>query len=155
LDGDETEDGVTAVAVTDESAESPPPPGIRWLAFAAALLAVSGIFKILDALWAFKYDDERSGEVQTVLFERDLSSWGWVWLVVGILLIAAGFAVVTGAEWARWVGIVAASIATITFLPWIYYQPLWTILSVTLAVLVIYALAAYGGSRSPMAAARR
>jgi hypothetical protein len=145
---------VTAVAVTDESADSPQ-PGVRWLAFAAALLAVSGIFKILDALWAFKYDDERSGGVQTVLFERNLSSWGWLWLGVGILLIAAGFAVVTGAQWARWVGIVAASIATITFLPWIYYQPLWTILSVTLAVLVIYALAAYGGSRSPMAAARR
>jgi hypothetical protein len=145
---------VTAVAVTDESAESPP-RGVNWLAFAAALLAVSGIFKILDALWAFKYDDERSRKVQTVVFERDLTSWGWVWLAVGILLIAAGFAVVTGAEWARWVGIVAASVATITFLPWIYYQPLWTILSVALAVLVIYALAAYGGSRSPMVATRR
>ena len=71
-----------------------------------------------------------------------------------VVLIATGFAVVTGAEWARWVGIVAASIATITFLPWIYYQPLWTVLSVTLAVLVIYALAAHGGSRSPMARGR-
>jgi hypothetical protein len=115
---------------------------------------VSGIFKILDALWAFKYDDERSRKVQTVVFERDLTSWGWVWLGVGILLIAAGFAVVTGAEWARWVGIVAASVAAITFLPWIYFQPLWTILSVTLAVLVIYALASYGGSRSPMVRGR-
>jgi hypothetical protein len=144
---------VTAVAVTDESAESAP-RGVRWLAFAAALLAVSGIFKILDALWAFKYDDDVSEEVQTVLFEDDLASWGWLWLGVGIVLVAAGFAVVTGAEWARWVGIVAASIAAITFLPWIYFQPLWTILSVTLAVLVIYALAAYGGSRAPMVSGR-
>jgi hypothetical protein len=50
------------------------------LAFAAALLAVSGIFKIFDALWAFKYDDDVSEEVQTVVFERDLTSWvgcGW------------------------------------------------------------------------------
>ncbi len=140
---------MTAVAVSDQGNQSTPRE-IRWLAFAAALLAVSGVFKILDALWAFKYDDEVSQEVQTVLFERDLTSWGWVWLVVGVILIATGFAVVTGAEWARWVGIVAASVATITFLPWIYYQPLWTVLSVTLAVLVIYALAAHGGSRSPM-----
>ena len=145
---------MTAVAVSDQGNPSTPSE-VRWLAFAAALLAVSGVFKILDALWAFKYDDERSEEVQTVLFERDLTSWGWVWLVVGVVLIATGFAVVTGAEWARWVGIVAASLAMITFLPWIYYQPLWTVLSVTLAVLVIYALAAHGGSRSPMAAARR
>jgi hypothetical protein len=117
----------------------------NWVAFAAALLAVSGIFKVFDALWAFKYDDDVSTEVQTFIFERDLTSWGWVWLVVGIVLIATGFAVVTGAEWARWVGIVAASLAAITFLPWIYYQPLWTILSVSLAMLVVYALVAYGG----------
>jgi membrane protein implicated in regulation of membrane protease activity len=90
-----------------------------------------------------------SAEVQTVLFENDLESWGWVWLVVGVVLILAGFAVISGAQWARWVGIVAASLATIAYLPWIYYQPLWTILSVTLAVLVIYALATYGGPREP------
>jgi hypothetical protein len=138
--------------VTDDYGETRvmTPRAAGWLSFAAALLVVSGIFKILDALWAFKYDDDVSDEVQTVLFENDLASWGWVWLGVGIILILAGFAVVSGSQWARWVGIVAASLAAISFLPWIYYQPLWTILSVTLAVLVIYALAAYGGPREPV-----
>jgi hypothetical protein len=125
------------------------PRAAGWLSFAAALLVVSGVFKILDALWAFKYDDDVSEEVQTVLFEHDLASWGWLWLGVGVVLILAGFAVVSGAQWARWVGIVTASIAAILFLPWIYYQPLWTILSVTLAILVVYALAAYGGPGEP------
>ncbi len=106
---------------------------VGWLAFAGTLLVVSGVFKILDALWAFKYDDEVPEDVQTVLFENDLASWGWVWLGTGIVLIAAGIAVVSGAQWARWVGIVAASVAAMLFLPWIYYQPLWTILSVGLA----------------------
>ncbi len=128
--------------------------GAGWLAFAGTLLVVSGAFKILDALWAFKYDDEVSGEVQTVVFEGDLTAWGWVWLVVGIVLIAAGIAVVGGAEWARWVGIVAAAVAAIAFLPWIYYQPLWTILSVGLAMLVVYALATYGGRQQPGTPAR-
>jgi hypothetical protein len=125
------------------------PRAAGWLSFAAALLVVSGVFKILDALWAFKYDDDVSEEVQTVLFEHDLASWGWLWLGVGIVLVLAGFAVVSGAQWARWVGIVTASIAAILFLPWIYYQPLWTILSVSLAILVVYALAAYGGPGEP------
>ena len=70
-----------------------------------------------------------------------------LWLVVGIVLIAAGVAVTTGAEWARWAGIVAAGLAAIAFLPWIYYQPFWTMLSVTLAILVIYGLATYGGKQ--------
>lgn len=121
--------------------------GAGWLAFAGALLVVSGAFKILDALWAWKYDDEVSDRVQTVLFEGDLTSWGWVWLIVGIVLLATGFAVISGAEWARWVGMIVAGLAAIAFLPWIYYEPLWTILSVSLAILVIYALAAYGGGR--------
>jgi hypothetical protein len=102
--------------------------GAGWLAFAAALLVISGAFKILDAVYAFKYDDEISENVQTIVFERDPATWGWIWLIVGIVIIAAG-------------------IAAIMYLPWIYFQPIWTILSVTLAVLVIYALAAYGGRR--------
>ena len=126
-------------------ATAAPPRWNRWMSLAAALLIVSGIFKILDGLWAFKYDEERSEEVFTVIFERDLIAWGWVWIAMGVLLIAAGLSVVTGAEWARWVGIIAAGLATITFLPWIYYQPLWTILSVSLAVVVIFALVSYGG----------
>jgi hypothetical protein len=130
------------------------PRAAGWLSFAAAMLVVSGAFKILDALWAFKYDDEVSEEVQTVLFENDLASWGWLWLGIGIVLVLAGFAVISGAQWARWVGIVAASVAAILFLPWIYYQPLWTILSVTLAILVVYALATYGGPRLPETPAR-
>jgi hypothetical protein len=141
---------VTVMVAEQVSYPEAPRRRANWLAFAAALLAVSGIFKIFDALWAFKYDDDVSAEVQTFIFERDLTSWGWVWLVVGIVLIAAGFAVVTGAEWARWVGIVAASLAAISFLPWIYYQPLWTILSVSLAMLVVYALVAYGGRQEMM-----
>ncbi len=130
------------------------PPGVRWLSFAAALLAVSGIFKIFDALWAFKYDDE-VGEIQTVFFDRDLAAWGWVWLALGILLIAAGFAVVKGAEWARWVGIVAAGLAAILSFQWIFFQPLWTILSVALALLVILPLVAYGGRQGVLGAARQ
>jgi hypothetical protein len=130
------------------------PRGAGWLAFAGTLLVVSGAFKILDALWAFKYDDEVSKEVQTVVFEGDLTAWGWVWLGVGIVLIVAGIAVVGGSEWARWFGIVVATLAAISFLSWIYFQPLWTILGVSLAMLVVYALATYGGRQVPGTPAR-
>jgi hypothetical protein len=127
----------------------PPPsayqPGAGWLTFASVMLGLSGIFKIFDALWAFKYDDEVSSQVQTILFEHDLGSYGWVWLIVGILLLAAAFAVLRGAQWARWFGLIAASIATISFLPWIYFQPFWTLVSLAMSISVIYALAVYGG----------
>jgi hypothetical protein len=116
-----------------------------WLSFAAAVLIVSGLYKIFDAIWAFRYDGEATAPERTIIFERDLAAWGWVWLVAGILLIAAGLAVVTGAEWARWVGIVAASLTALAAFAWIHYQPIWTITSVALSLLVVHALARYGG----------
>jgi uncharacterized membrane protein len=117
----------------------------NWVVFAGIVLIISGVFKIFDALWAFKYDDDLSAEVQAIVFEGDLTTYGWVWLGVGIVLVLVGIAVMSGQEWARWTGMFAAGIAAVIYLPWIYYQPYWTILSVSLAVLVIYALAMYGG----------
>jgi hypothetical protein len=137
-------------AVEETTFETEPPPGVRLLAFAAALLVLAGVFKIFDALWAFKYDDDISEEVQTILFENDPALWGWLWLAIGIAMIAAGFAVVQGSELGRWFGIVAAGLAAIIAYPWIWIQPILTILNVSLCVIVVYALAAYGGRRSPL-----
>src|SRR3954467_12963007 len=91
--------------------------GTGWVLFAGVMLSISGVFKIFDALWAFKYDNVVSKDVQTIVFEHDLSSYGWAWLGVGIILMLAGFAVLAKSQWARWIGIVAASAATITYLP--------------------------------------
>ena len=137
--------------MTNPVATTTEPKGTGSLAFAAALLVVAGVFKILDALWAFKYDDDIAEEVQTVLFERDPAAWGWLWLAVGTLLILAGFAVVSGAQWARWVGVIAAAGAAVVGYMWIFVQPIWGVVNVALAVIVIYALVMYGGRRDEWA----
>jgi len=125
--------------------------GTGWLAFAGAMLVVSGIFKILDALWAFKYDDKVSNEVQTIVFSGDLTAWGWIWLALGIVLIVAGFAVVNQrAQWARWFGVVAAGTAAIVNYSWIFTQPIWTLVTQGILLAVIYALLVFGGSREYM-----
>jgi hypothetical protein len=121
--------------------------GVGWLAFAASLLVISGIFKILDAIWAWKYDDEVSESVQTIVFERDLAAWGWIWLLLGILLIVAGFAVVKGMEWARWFGIVVLAVAAIANYSWIVWAPLWTLVLEGIYAAAIYGLMVYGGRR--------
>jgi hypothetical protein len=125
--------------------------GTGWLAFASSLLVISGIFKILDAIWAFKYDDDPvSEQVQTIVFGRDLTSWGWVWLLLGILLIVAGFAVVRGEEWARWFGVVAAAIGAITNYSWIVVQPIMALVMEGMFLAAIYGLLVYGGRRDPI-----
>jgi hypothetical protein len=121
--------------------------GVGWLAFAASLLVVAGIFKILDAIWAFKYDGEISENLQTVLFDSDLAAWGWIWLLLGILLIVAGFAVVKGMEWARWFGVVVLAIVAITNYSWIVFRPFWTLVMEGIYGAAIYGLLVYGGRR--------
>ena len=116
-----------------------------WLAFAATLLVMSGGFKVLDALWAFKFDDDIKDEMQTVLFAHDPGAWGWLWLVLGVLLIAAGFAVAKGAQWARWFGVVVAGVSLLFNYVWIYFQPIWTLVSTGVLLAVLYALIVYGG----------
>ena len=88
--------------------------GVGWLAFTAALLVTMGIFRILDAFWAFRYDDDIPEGLQTIIFDSNLAAWGWIWLLLGTLMILAGFAVVQGLQWARWFGIAVLAVAAIT-----------------------------------------
>ena len=119
--------------------------GTGWLWFAATVLAVTGVMKIMDAIWAFKYDDDIPPGMQTILFEDDLAAWGWVWLIIGILLIVAAVGVVSGSEWARWFGIIMSGIGAIVAFSWVYFQPWAALIGVMLAIFVMWVLAVYGG----------
>ncbi|HET6953713.1 MAG TPA: hypothetical protein VFI47_25285 [Acidimicrobiales bacterium] len=119
--------------------------GEGWLLFAAVVLVTAGIMRVLDALWAFDKDDEIPERLQVLVWDDNLAAYGWLWLIVGVLLIAAGFGVLSGASWARWFGIVMAALSGITAFLWIYAYPIWALVGSLIAFLVIYALATYGG----------
>ena len=119
--------------------------GEGWLLFSAVVLITGGVMRVIDALWAFDKDDEVGERLQVLLWEDNLAAYGWLWLIVGVLLIVAGFGVMTGSQVARWFGIVMASLAAISAMLWIYAFPIWSLLSVLIAVMVIYALTTYGG----------
>jgi hypothetical protein len=122
-----------------------PRTGEGWLLFSAIILVTGGVIRIFDAFWAFDKDDDLAGDVQAVVFNEDLTAYGWLWLIMGILMIAAGFGVLSGAQWARWFGIIVASLAAITAMFWIYAYPVWALVFILISFLVIYGLATYGG----------
>jgi hypothetical protein len=119
--------------------------GTGWLLFSSVLMIGAGVMRILDGLWAFSKDDEISKPIQTLFWDNNLDAYGWLWLIVGILLVAAGFSLLNGAQWARWFGIFAASVAAISAMTWIYAYPIWSFVSILIAILVIYGLTMYGG----------
>ena len=97
--------------------------GEGWLLFSAIILVTGGVMRIFDAFWAFDKDDEVGDASSAVLFDGDLGAYGWLLLLMGLLLIAAGFGVLSGAQWARWFGIVVASLAAISSMLWIWVYP--------------------------------
>jgi hypothetical protein len=118
-----------------------------WLTFSGLVLIIAGIMRILDSIWAFRYKGTPVDSLHQAVFGHSLSTYGWLWLIVGIVLIAAGFLVMgaptTMAEIARWVGIVAAAIGSITAISWMPFYPVWSLVYVAIGIGVIYGLVAH------------
>ncbi len=115
--------------------------GTGWIAFSSIILIVAGIMRILDGIWAIRV----KGELQDSLFFNDVTTYGWLWLAVGVMLVLAGVAVSQGSSIGRWVGILAASLAAISAMAWMPIQPVWSLTYVIVAFMVIYGLVVYGG----------
>jgi hypothetical protein len=113
----------------------------RWLAFAGLMLILSGLLNLFDGLWALRRDDTA---VDALFFENNLDGWGWLYLLLGIALIAAGFAVFARARWAVVFGIAIGLLAATLNFFWIFAFPIATAVVVTLNILVVYALTMYG-----------
>jgi hypothetical protein len=115
------------------------------------MLGLAGLMRIIDAIWAFTYDGKASGipdELKGAVLGDNLKTYGWVWLGVGVLLIVASVMVLSRSQFARWVGIVAAGVLTVSAMMWMPYYPIWALTYVLLGSLTIYALATYGGRES-------
>jgi hypothetical protein len=119
-----------------------------WVLFAGVMLMVAGGTRIIDGLWALKRDNDLENAPaleELLVLDDNLAAWGWFYVILGVLLIIAGFAVFSGAQWARWFGIVFASIAIFTHFAWMYAFPVQALVGVVIDSLVLYALVAYGG----------
>jgi len=115
--------------------------GTGWIAFSGIMLMLVGMRDILDGAWAL---DNKDTHINALFFEDNLANWGWFYLIVGVVLVAAGIAVFNRVQWARWVGIFAATVAIILNSLWLFAYPIPAGVSILLAVLVIYGLAVYG-----------
>jgi len=78
------------------------------------------------------------------LFQFDRTTWGWIHLVVGIVIVLAGFGVFTGAVWARTVGVIMAIVSGIAAFAWLPWYPIWGIAIIVAAFAVIWALTGHG-----------
>jgi len=116
-------------------------------AFAGFILIIAGTFQMLAGLSAiFKGDTHIYAATAdaTYVLHLNTSGWGWIHLLVGLIVFGAGFGVFAGRVWARTVGVLAAIGSAIVNFAFIPIYPVWAIVIITLDVLVIWALTAHG-----------
>jgi hypothetical protein len=111
--------------------------------FAATMMIMVGVFQAIQGLVALFNDTfYLVGEKWT--FQFDVSTWGWIHLLFGALLIVAGIFLLRGATWARWTAVVLAGLSAVVNFMWLPYYPLWGVLVIALDVAIIWALTTHG-----------
>ena len=118
---------------------------VGWVAFAGIMMVLLGSFHIIDGLIAL-FNDEYFLVTQSGLaVSADFTTWGWVHLIGGVVVVAAGIAVFTGQIWARTLGVAIAMISAIINLGFLSAFPVWSSIMILIDVLVIWALTVHGG----------
>ena len=113
--------------------------------FAGAALLTVGIFQFLEGVAAASKDDVFVRTTNYV-YEFDLTTWGWIHIVVGIIVAVVGGAILAGQSWAMVAGIVVAVLSALMNFVWMPYYPFWAILIIAFDIAVIWALSTMLGS---------
>ena len=112
---------------------------VSGMVFAASILTLIGSFQIIAGLTAI-FNDDFYVVARNYTFDIDATAWGWVHLLIGILLVATAFGLFSGSTWARATALVLAGISAVANFFFIPYYPWWSILVIALDVWVIWAL---------------
>lgn len=127
------------------STAAPAPTGwVGWLFFAGIMMILDGIVQAIAGLVAIFNADYFLVLSTELVVSVNYTAWGWVHLIAGILIVLAGFGVLTGQTWARIVGVVLAGISAILNIGFLAAYPVWSVIMIALNVLVIYALCVHG-----------
>ena len=115
---------------------------VGFTAFASFMLIMIGLFHISAGIVGL-VNDEVYAVTKDYLIQVDTTTWGWIHVIAGTVVLLAGFGVLSGAVWARAVGILVAIVSMIANFVWMPFQPWWSILIIAIDVAVIWALTVY------------
>jgi hypothetical protein len=122
---------------------------VGWIAFAGVIMVMLGTFHIIQGLVALFNDDYYLVGKSGLVVNVDFTAWGWAQLILGIIVLAAGFAVFAGRMWARVVGVIVAMVSAIVNIGFLSAYPLWSLLMIALDIVVILALTVHGSEIRP------
>jgi hypothetical protein len=120
---------------------------VGFTVFASVMLLIIGTLQFLAGLTAVLNDDVAfwvTGEEANYWVTLDTAGWGWVHLVLGVVIFLAGLGVLGGKIWARTVGVAVAAASAVVNFMFIPVYPFWALVIITLNIFVIWALTSRG-----------
>lgn len=116
---------------------------VGWVYFAGILMVIMGIFQSIAGLTAL-LNGEFFVVTQDKLVTFDYTQWGWIHLILGGVVMAAGSAVMNGRLWGRIIGVILATLSALANFAFISAYPIWSVLIIAMDILIIYALVVHG-----------
>jgi hypothetical protein len=119
---------------------------VGWIAFAAIMMLVVGLFNVIDGIAAIASNKVFvTGSGGAVVL--DVTAWGWVHLVIGLLVAVVGYFLLQGASWATYAAILLVIVNMLTQMMFLPAYPLWSIMIIALDSFVLWALIVHGDER--------
>jgi len=116
-----------------------------WVTFAGITLALVGVVHLIEGLIALTEPEQYLVSSRGLVLRLDYTTWGWIHLVGGLVMIAAGVGVLNRNRLARIVGVVAAGLSALVNLTFISAAPVYAFTVIALDVVFVYAITVHGG----------
>jgi hypothetical protein len=116
---------------------------VGWSMFAGIMLGIIGVMDVIQGIVAL-VEDEFFVVTEEWVFEFDITTWGWIQLILGIVLLLSGIGIFSGNVLARTVGVIVAAVAMLANFAWLPYYPIWSIIIIAICIAVIWALTVHG-----------
>jgi len=120
--------------------------GFGWKVFAGIMILIVGVLNVFDGLVGLTQENYvkqfTNGQLPVT---NNIKTWSWVVLIIGVVMILAGFLIFSGNMFGRVVGILVASLNLLVQLAYLNHNTFWSFTMILIDILVIYGLAAHGG----------
>jgi hypothetical protein len=125
--------------------ERPVTGWVVWMFFAGGMLVLIGVIQVISGLVSLFRDQVYAVRPDRLLVDVSYGVWGWTHLVLGVLLVALGYAVLAAKKWARLTAAGLAAVSAIVNFLFLPAYPVWAVIAIALDMIVVYALLVHGG----------
>jgi len=116
---------------------------VGFISFAGIVMILAGIFHVVDGIVAL-FNNDFYVKTDNWVFKFNVTTWGWIHILLGAIAILAGVGLFSAAIWARTVAVIVAMVSIIANFVWLPYYPWWALLVIVLDFFVIWAVTVHG-----------